>query len=474
ENRYKGLDEEMKKRSEAFNPYRKLFKEYCENNGIITLDQKIDYFAYLKKTVFYDFEPKKKFESKLGKISLGNRLFNKGGIKQKTTVKEEKDLGGLEGDNTHFNFMSLVSKVGGGTNLSKTKFGVDKYIGLLNEIAVKKVDEIAYKNLWEDYEKQINQNIKDFDEFRKIYDNSGKSLDKLRKFLKWIEINKDTIIMRKASLTYDRLYYLIQQRKFDFSQLHHLNLAQNNIGDQGGAAIFSLINACESSVKLNYLNLSYNKLGKMTWEALIQVLKGNTAKIISLAIGGNNMGDKYFSEICIGLSKNSHVNKLFVNDNDLGKTSSVILGTVLKYDKKLKLLDVSKNNINDDNIGSMLRGLICNTNLEILMLNDLGLTNKSLRVFETTLCINTSLRELFLERNKLTKKGWRVLSDIFNKNKYIEYISLLGNQFESEIFDMISDQQRTIKLKVIPKIDYFTMSSNGNENFNYYEYFYEI
>ena len=46
----------------------------------------------------------------------------------------------------------------------------------------------------------------------------------------------------------------------------------------------------------------------------------------------------------------------------------------------------------------MLKGLICNTPLEILMLNDMGLTNKSLKVFETTLCINTTIKE-FLERN---------------------------------------------------------------------------
>jgi hypothetical protein len=68
----------------------------------------------------------------------------------------------------------------------------------------------------------------------------------------------------------------------------------------------------------------------------------------------------------------------------------------------------------------------------------MGLTNKSLRIFETTLCTNNTLRTLFLERNKLTYKGWRLLSDILNKNKSIEYISLVGNNFENEYITVLS------------------------------------
>ena len=133
---------------------------------------------------------------------------------------------------------------------------------------------------------------------------------------------------------------------------------------------------------------------------------------------------------------------------------------------------MSQNNFGDENIGYMLKGLICNTSLEVLMINDMGLTNKSLRVFETTLCINTTLRELFLERNKLNYKGWRVLSDILNKNKYIEYVSLVGNKFESEHFDMISEQQRQVKIRVISKTDYFFQITASKDNINFYEYFY--
>ena len=108
-------------------------------------------------------------------------------------------------------------------------------------------------------------------------------------------------------------------------------------------------------------------------------------KIIGLSIGGNKLGDKSFSAITEAISKNIYLQKLFVHNNELGKISSSILGTVLKYDKKLKLLDVSGNPFGDENISYMLKGLICNSSLETLMMNDMNLTNKSLRIFETTL-----------------------------------------------------------------------------------------
>ena len=189
-----------------------------------------------------------------------------------------------------------------------------------------------------------------------------------------------------------------------------------------------------------------------------------------MSIGGNKLGDKLFSDLSVAISKNSFIQKLFIKNNDLGKISSVILGTILKYDKKIKLLDVSKNNFGDENISYMLKGLICNTSLETLMMNNMNLTNKSLRIFETTLCINTTLKKLFLEQNKINHKGWRLLSEILNKNRHIEYISLVGNNFENQHINSIIEQQRQIKIRSISKTDYFLQLMSGDEELNLFEY----
>ena len=47
--KYKPYEEIQKKKSEKYRPILRQFKDSCENHGIITLDQKIDYFVYLYK-----------------------------------------------------------------------------------------------------------------------------------------------------------------------------------------------------------------------------------------------------------------------------------------------------------------------------------------------------------------------------------------------------------------------------------------
>jgi hypothetical protein len=57
----------------------------------------------------------------------------------------------------------------------------------------------------------------------------------------------------------------------------------------------------------------------------------------------------------------------------------MILGTLLKYDKKLKLLDLSKNYF-IQYIYNIFKGLIMNSTLEILTLRECEIENSELKV----------------------------------------------------------------------------------------------
>jgi Ran GTPase-activating protein (RanGAP) involved in mRNA processing and transport len=205
---------------------------------------------------------------------------------------------------------------------------------------------------------------------------------------------------------------------------------------------------------------------------LTNILQKNNLKLISLNIGGNQLGDRNFSEICVGISKNYYLLKLFAHDNDLAKISSTIIGTILRYDKKLIVIDLSKNNFNDETIVFLLKGLISNSSLESLYLNENNLTNNCLRTFETTLSINTSLKELFLEKNKFTPKACDMISEFLNKNKYLEYLSLVGNKLRNDNIDLILDKQKKIGAKVITKTDFYQTKLSYKEKINFYEYIY--
>ena len=457
--KFKPYEEIQKKKSDKYRPVLKQFKDNCENHGIITLDQKIDYFVYLYKNDAFKFQ-KTKHNSN---ANINKKVYNSKRELERLRQATTSLISKINASNTSSNIYNPKNFL----NYSPSDLSI-KYINELKNI-YKFSDDLFKTSSLEQFEENLNAKIKSFDIMKSSLESSNKFIDKLRMYLRWKEVSTERIILRECDINAERFLYLIYKKYFNFGNIHEFNIEHNNLGDTGGSYLLILIS--KFSIKIDYLNIGYNKIGKQTCEILIDILEKNNVKLIGLSIGGNKLGDKLFSDISVGISKNSFLNKLFINDNELGKISSVILGSILKYDKKLKFLDVSKNNFGDDNIGYMLKGLICNTTLETLMINDMGLTNRSLRNFDTTLGINTGLKTLFLERNKLTFKGWRLLSDILNKNRDIEYISLVGNNFENEYINLIIEQQRQIRAKIITKTDYFIQLTSLNDNVNLFEYF---
>ena len=456
--KFQHYEEVQKKKSEKFKPILNQFSDSCENHGIITLDQKIDYFAYLYKINTF----KQKMKNSISNVA-----------KMKKLVSQKKDLDRLKQATT-----SVVSKIIR-TNTNSDVFNPKSYINYpLADLSMKYINELKSKfNIQEDFinnmylesfERELNLKIKDFDSIKISLEESPKFIDKLRMYLRWMEVSQEKVILRENDINGEKLIYLIYKRYFNFGKLNHLNLEKNYLGDVGLSYLLTLIG--KFNIKLDYFNIGYNKMGKQSIELLKDILNKNNVKIIGLNIAGNKLGDIPFCDIATTISNNRTLNKLFINDNDLGKISAEILGTILKMDKKIKFLDISKNKMGDDNIGSMLKGLICNTSLETLVINEMGLTNKSLRIFETTLVTNNTLKTLFLERNKLTYKGWRLLSEILNKNKSIEYLSLVGNNFENDYINLIIEQQRQVKCKLITKTDYFIQLTSLNDNLNLFEY----
>ena len=451
EKNYKNFQLAQKRKEEKLAPLIKFFRESCNNNNIITLDQKIDYFAYLYKNKMLNIPNKQKKE-------LIHKTSSKKMSKNKTKFQSSK--------NTNFAFINKPSSNFNVNNLLENNI---KYINELKSNFRINEDLLTNHSLLESFQRDIDTKIKSYQILKANFESSQKFIDKLRLCLHCEEVSAEKIILRNCDITSDKLLFLIYKKYFDFGSLKYINLDNNQLGDLGGSYLLFLVS--KFSNKIDYLNLSNNKLGKQSVEIIKDILEKNSVKIIGLSIGGNKLGDKSFSEITEAISKNIYLQKLFVHNNELGKISSAILGTVLKYDKKLKLLDVSGNPFGDENISFMLKGLICNSSLETLMMNNMNLTNKSLRIFETTLGINTTLKKLFLERNKINYKGWRLLSEILNKNKYIEYISLVGNNFENQHINYIIEQHRQNKIRTISKTDYFLqITSSNEEEVNLYEY----
>ena len=457
EHKYKLNTEIEKKAHEKYGNAINQFEKKCQNYNIITLGQKIDFFSYL-----YNLDSKRNQKNyKTNKSSINNsprkKDNNKNSYYNNLPSFFKKALPSLKRKNTFLN-IDLKDLEGRLLYYTETKSNF-KILSEDNIINNSKANE--------KYERELNNKIKNFQLVKNKLESSNKLIDKIKLYLLITEISNDKIFLRECNITSDNFLFLLYKKYFDFSKIKQINLSKNNLGDTGGSYLLFLIS--KFSKNLEYLNISYNKIGKNACNYLNQILIQNDIKITSLSIGGNNLGDELFSEILVAISYNTYLKKLFINDNNLGRISSSIIGNFLKYDKKIKLLDVSKNDFNDEVINFLLKGLIINSTLDILFLNDLNLTNKSFRTFDTTLSNNNNLKKIFLEKNKFNFKAAQKLSDILNKNKYLEYISLVGNNFNYEHLNYVNEQQRQIKIKVISKSDYFNQIGIEN-NSNIYDY----
>ena len=454
--------EEEKRNHEKYGKAINIFEAKCLNYNLITLGQKIDFFTYLyneeekkKQKLLFSNKANKKKTSRFASIYNSPKKSDKRNNYYNSILKKTAPYYKRKSSLLNINLKSLDGK-------------------LLYYYDIRTFFKISEENInnnlkyFEKFEREFNYKMKNFQLVQNKLETSSKLIDRLKLYFLTCEITSEKIILRDCNISSDSLLYLLSKKYFDFSPLLYVNISKNNLGDLGGTYLLYLIT--KFSKKIKYLNIAYTSIGKNTCEILNESLSDNNLKINTLNIGGNNLGDELFSEVLVAISSNTYINKLFINDNNLGRISSNIIGNFLKYDKKIKLLDVSKNNFDDEIIAFMLKGLIINSTLDILFLNELGLTNKSFRTFDTTLSINTNIKKIFLEKNKFSYKAIQKLSDILNSNKSLEYISLVGNNFEYEHLNYVNEQQRYIKLRTISKSEFFNQIRVTENKDNIYDY----
>ena len=479
ENKYQLNIETEEKNQEKYVKTINEFEEKCQNYDIVTLGQKIDFFSYLynenlkkKQKMIPSNKTRKKTTINMSKINSSHSPSPSVPYSNYDSPKRSDK----KNNNFYSNFPSVLKK---SIPLLKRKSTLKlnqkilegRYIYYSEIKTIYKISEDIINNklkIFEKYERELNNKIKNFKLVKYNLEISSKLIDKLKLYLLIYEISQERIILRECNITPENFLFLLYKNYFDFSTLKHINLTNNNLGDIGGSYLLHLIS--KFSIDIEYINISYTLIGKNSCKILIDSLSNNIMKIKYLNIGGNNLRDELFSEILVAISSNNYLSKLFIYDNNLGRISSAIIGNFLKYDKKLTLLDVSKNNFDDEIIVFLLKGLIINATLDILILNELNLTNKSFRAFDTTLSINTNLKKIFLEKNKFNYKAIQKLSDILNSNKYLEYISLVGNNFEYDHIKYANEQQRLIKLRVISKSEYFNQIGITEDKNAIYDY----
>ena len=73
-------------------------------------------------------------------------------------------------------------------------------------------------------------------------------------------------------------------------------------------------------------------------------------RIKSLKLGNNRLHALHFSQLALGLSKNSILTVLYLENNKMNTVSCKLLAPFIKYSKSLSIFDISGNAIGDEGV----------------------------------------------------------------------------------------------------------------------------
>ncbi|ETK96000.1 hypothetical protein F441_01188 [Phytophthora nicotianae CJ01A1] len=198
-----------------------------------------------------------------------------------------------------------------------------------------------------------------------------------------------------------------------YTQLRYIRIWKQEIGNEGAAAIASLLQAA-SDVNIAYLELLDCGIGEQGCKALADVLSLQRAPgVLTLNLDYNlEIGDAGVNVLVDGLFNNSALKQLHLDYCDVGPNGCIKLAQLISLPMcAIEVLSLNGNNIEGEGLHHLSLGLARSQRLVTLNLSDNGIRNniEALTAFRDALIRSKALAHVDFTFNLIEPDGANVL-----------------------------------------------------------------
>ncbi|CAG5131411.1 unnamed protein product, partial [Candidula unifasciata] len=243
-------------------------------------------------------------------------------------------------------------------------------------------------------------------------------------------------------------------------QFKILDLEASHLDDECAVALFDMIEYYESACQLN---ISFNKnIQARGWQACSRLVRrtpnltyldvrscdlndrnipifGRALKLgchlTILHMESMNLSGRPLVILVAALKMNEVLQELFLADNKLMPTDGVQLGNLLRYNRKLSLLDLRNNHLQDVGTSHISDGLVeqgKGPGLRTLVLWNNAVNYQAMPALGRALAANETLETLNIGHNTLTNEGVHLLKDGLLKTNSLLRLGLQGTRITDE------------------------------------------
>ena len=252
----------------------------------------------------------------------------------------------------------------------------------------------------------------------------------------------DTLSVSDNNLN-DDCIIKIAQPLHKHSKLRFFNLRNNNITEEAAEALVSVISSNTGLQKL-YFGNNHLHLGVIK----IVIALENVSSLKVLDLQNNNITKEVVDKLSGVIAANNSVEKLWLNNNYLESSISVIAKACC-HGSCLKELYISNTGISKESANELFAVVVNCISLLVLSLSDNNLQSSGFMIIAQALILMSSLKRLHANSINISSSVSTELSAIIDQNLLIQEISLRDNLLENGLIQIAESCSRLMNLKVL-------------------------